>query len=87
MFSFNNKRRVEEDLEKIRVANLPEAERARVLAAKEAELAKGRAKVEKLRIKDYFAMVIAALSIVLPYALAIFGVLGAVILLFGFIYG
>ncbi len=73
-------------MEKIRVANLPEAERATLQAAKEAELAKGRAQVEKLRFKDYVAMILAVFSLVLPYVLAIFGVLGIVVLLFWFFF-
>lgn len=82
MFGFNNKRRLEEDLEKIRVANLPDDERAELEQAREQALAEGRAKVEKLGFKDFFAMTVAVVSLILPYALAIFGAMGVVILLF-----
>ena len=82
MFGMNNKRRLEEDLEKIRVANLPDDERAELEAAKEKDLAEGRAKVEKLGFKDYLAMVIAAVSLILPYVLFIFGAMAVVVLLF-----
>ena len=78
---FNN-RRVEEDLERIRKANLPPEIR-------EAEEEKERKAIEALRsgdtritMKDILAMIIAVLSILLPYALIIIVVLVVFLFLF-----
>lgn len=78
---FGGKRRVEEDLERIRKANLsPEK-----LAQEEQAQAEDRARIaeaaEHLTAKDYLAMAIAALSIIMPYALIIFAVVGVVLFL------
>ena len=78
---FNN-RRLEEDLERIRKANLPPEIR-------EAEEEKDRIAMEAIRsgeihftVKDIFAMSIAALSLILPYALILFGVIAIFLLWF-----
>jgi len=78
-----HKHRVEEDLERIRKANLPPD----VL---EAEEKKEREAVEALQsddvritAKDVLAMIIAAFSIIIPYALLFIGV--AVMVLYFFL--
>jgi len=81
---FSN-RRVEEDLERIRKANLPPEKR-------EEEEAKEREAMEalesgdvKITVKDVIAMIIAAFSIVIPYALIFLGL--AALVLFFFVRG
>ena len=77
-----NSRRVEEDLERIRKANLPPEIR-------EAEEEKERKAIEAIKsgetritAKDILAMIIAVFSLVIPYALIIFGVVVLFVLLF-----
>ncbi|MCL1796579.1 MAG: hypothetical protein FWG37_06795 [Clostridia bacterium] len=61
------KNRVEEDLARIREANLPpEKRRAHKTAAMD----------DKVGAKDILAMIIAVFSIVLPYAALFIGVMG-----------
>jgi hypothetical protein len=66
-----SRRRVEEDLEKIRKANLPpeklEEERRREQ--------KGKENLTKLEKGDIPAMIIAAFSVLLPYVLIFAGIL------------
>ena len=70
--------RVEEDLEKIRRSNLPpekfEEEERLERERKEAML--------NLEKNDLLAMILAVLSLVLPYILAFVGIIGIVIFLF-----
>jgi len=77
-----DKRRVEEDLERIRRANLPpevrEAEDEENRKAMEAF----RDSENRLTAKDIFAMIIAVLSLILPYAIIIFGIMVLVIFMF-----
>jgi len=77
---FNN-RRVEEDLERIRRANLP---RERRDSADKKEKRARDASKEDLRFsfKDIFAMTIAVFSLLLPYVLIIGGVVVVALLLF-----
>jgi len=82
---FNNRRRLEEDLERIRQANLPpealEAEEERRRLQKETQEAAGQDKI-KLTAKDVLAMTIAILSIIVPYVLVIFAGIALVLFLF-----
>jgi len=70
--------RVEEDLERIRKSNLPPDQ----LATEEAKEALGKENRRHLERGDIFAMILAAFSIIIPYALAIMGAMGLVLLLF-----
>lgn len=65
------KRRVEEDLQRIREANLPE-EKAHKENIKPDDV--------KLERGDILAMTLAVMSLVLPYILAFLGIMGAVLL-------
>lgn len=69
--------RVEEDLERIRQANLPEQQRA----AEEAERQRTRKKAGELEKGDIPAMIIAAFSVLGPYALAFVGVVAVIVAL------
>jgi len=81
---FNNRARLEEDLERIRKANLPLEKRLEEEQKEEAEkkaIKKSLASEEgKLTIKDIFAMTIAILSLILPYAAIIILAMGVVAL-------
>jgi len=66
MFGFN-KRRLEEDLERIRKSNLSPEKRAAEDAAEQADKEFIREALKGVRAKDVFAMTIAAFSVVLPY--------------------
>jgi hypothetical protein len=79
---FFNNRRVDEELERIRKANLPpeqlEAEEAKEREVKEAF----ESDDVKITAKDILAMTIAALSILLPYAAIFIGIAILVMFLF-----
>lgn len=75
-----DRRRVDEDLEKIRRTNLPH------LFAKEESKALSEP-TEKIGAKDIFAMIVAVFSIVLPYVLGFIGILGALMVVFIMIFG
>ena len=78
---FNN-RRVEEDLERIRRANLPD-ERLAALKAEEQRAAHSAGQSElRFSFKDIFAMTIAVFSLVLPYVFIIGGALALALFLF-----
>ena len=72
---FFQRRRVEEDLERIRKANLPAAAEDSGEAGKEPE---------RIGAKDILAMIIAIFSIVLPYVLIFIAVMA--LLLFSLYY-
>lgn len=76
---FSN-RRVEEDLERIRKANLPpeklEAEEAKEQAVRDA-ISTGEIRIT---FKDIFAMTIAVFSLILPYLLVTAAVIGLLFL-------
>lgn len=78
---FNN-RRVEEDLERIRAANRPFPEQSE----KGGKVSKGKPAASDnplhLTAKDILAMIIAVLSLLLPYVFIIGGAVVLVILLF-----
>lgn len=67
---FFNRRRVDEDLERIRKANLPEEKLA---AEKPPEPAP-----ERIGGKDILAMIIAAFSVIIPYVLIFLAVVGGI---------
>lgn len=69
---FFRKNRVEEDLDRIRKANLPEE-----------KLKGNKEKSDDLQLEkgDILAMTLAVMSLVVPYILAFLGIMGAVILL------
>lgn len=70
------KRRVEEDLERIRQANLPE----KYAAEQEQKVQEKASKEERVGAKDVFAMIIAVFSIILPYVLGFVAIMGLLIL-------
>ena len=72
---FFGKKRVEEDLKKIRETNLPKEESR-----------KERSEDLNLEIGDILAMTLAIMSLLLPYILAFLGIMGAVLLLMKFIW-
>lgn len=69
---FGRDHQVEADLERIRRANLPPDKL--IALEQEEEALKKKVKETKLTAGETFAMVIAALSIIGPYVLAILGV-------------
>ena len=79
---FGNRRVVEEELERIRKANLTPEQ----LEAEEANEREMREAIQsgeiKLTAKDVLAMIIAALSIVVPYMLLFIGLAVLMFLLF-----
>jgi hypothetical protein len=68
---FFGKNRVEEDLQKIREANLPKEKLSNEEHPDDLNLEKG----------DVLAMILAVMSLVLPYILAFVGIMGIVVLL------
>ena len=69
---FFRKNRVEEDLNRIRESNLPKEKlNKKVHSDDDLKLEKG----------DILAMILAVLSLILPYILAFLGIMGAVLLL------
>ena len=73
---FFGKKRVEEEIKKIRETNLPKEE-SRKERSEDLNLEKG----------DILAMTLAIMSLLLPYILAFLGIMGAVLLLMKFIWG
>ncbi len=73
---FGGKKRVEEDLEKIRFANLSPEKQDKELAEK--ELRKKEIDSIKYEKNDRLALIIATFSIVLPYLFTFIAVIGAV---------
>jgi hypothetical protein len=70
---FFRRNRVEEDLERIREANLPDREEIKMNEKQSDDLG--------LEKGDILAMVLAVISLILPYAIAFLGALGIVIFL------
>ncbi len=73
------KNRVEEDLEKIRKANLPNDK----LQEEETKPKKNDLQLEK---NDLLAMVLAVMSLILPYVIAFVGIMAAVVFLLSLLY-
>lgn len=71
------KSRVEEDLEKIRFANLPH-EKLNEKSNEQEEL--------KLEKNDILAMILAVLSLILPYFAAFVAIMACVVFLLGYFY-
>ena len=77
---FWNRNRVEEDLQRIREANLPrEKEKAREAADR---LQKTRDLTGRIGVKDVVAMILAIFSLILPYVVAFVLALGLFVVLF-----
>lgn len=70
---FLKKNRVDEDLERIREANLPNQELIKINEKRSDDLG--------LEKGDLLAMVLAVMTLILPYVIAFLGTIGAVILL------
>jgi hypothetical protein len=68
---FLKKNRVDEDLERIREANLPNKEEIKMNAKHSDDLG--------LEKGDLLAMVLAVISLILPYVIAFLGAIGVVI--------
>jgi len=83
---FGGKRKVEEDLEKIRRANLPTNSDHDEPHDSNPKL-DGEKKVETLRFKDVFAIILALLSLVMPYFLVFAALLLGIWLLVRFLAG
>lgn len=80
---FFRHRRVEEDLEKIRRANLPAEKLSQELAEEESARQAARENLEGITAKDILAMIIAVFSLILPYILTFVVVIWAVLSLLG----
>ncbi len=77
-----SRRRVEEDLERIRKANLP----AEKQAEEEKQQQAARENASRLEKGDLLAMMIAFFSVVLPYILIFIGVMAVLVLLMALIF-
>lgn len=75
---FFQKNRVEEDLRRIREANLPAA--TIQAEAKAQQRSKSREAMDHIGLQDIAAMVIAIFSLILPYVIAFVGIMAAVVL-------
>ena len=75
---FFRKNRVEEDLDRIREANIPEE-----------KLNKNKELPDDLQLEkgDILAMTLAVMSLILPYILAFLGIMGGVLLLMRWFWG
>lgn len=84
-----NKNRVEEDLEKIRNANLPykktysEANKQDTAYIYNKNIEEDDLKLEK---GDLLAMILAVMSLILPYIIAFVGIMAGVMFLLGYFY-
>lgn len=72
---FNFKNRVEEDLERIRRANLPPDKSDEELVKKQ-EISSATGEKLSLEKNDLTAMILAVFSLILPYFLVFIGVMG-----------
>lgn len=81
---FFKKNRVEEDLERIREANLPSQKDINQKETDKININQDDIRLEK---GDILAMVLAVISLVLPYILAFLAIMGAVMLLMKFLWG
>ena len=77
-----SRRRVEEDLDRIRKANLP----AEKQAEEEKQQQAARENASRLEKGDLLAMIIAFFSVILPYILIFIGVMAALVLLMALIF-
>ncbi len=81
---FNNKKRVDEDLERIRFSNLPKDKQEQELNKIEAQ--KKEIKSIRLEKNDRLALILATFSIVLPLVLIFVAVVAVVVGLFYWIF-
>lgn len=81
---FGNKRRVDEDLEKIRFANLSKEEQEKELN----KIKTQKKEIESIRFEknDRLALILATFSIVLPFVLIFVAVIAVVVGLFYWIF-
>lgn len=81
---FNNKRKVDEDLEKIRFANLSKEEQEQELNKIKAQ----KKEIESIKFEknDRLALILATFSVVLPYVLIFIAVIAVVVGLFYWIF-
>lgn len=79
---FFQKRRLEEDLARIRRANLSPEKLREEEAAEQKMKAAVQENRERLSAKDVFAMIIAVFSLILPYVLGLLAVWALVVWLF-----
>lgn len=81
---FNNKRRIEEDLEKIRFSNLPQDKQEEELNKIESQ----KKEMESIRFEknDRLALILATFSIVMPLVLIFLAVIAVVVGLFYWIF-
>ncbi len=84
MFFGGNKRRVEEDLERIRFSNLPIEKQEQELSEKERQ----KKEIESIQYEknDRLALILATFSIVLPLVFIFIAVLAVVVGLFYWIF-
>lgn len=84
MFFGGNKRRVEEDLERIRFSNLPIEKQKQELSEKERQ----KKEIESIQYEknDRLALILATFSIVLPLVFIFIAVLAVVVGLFYWIF-
>ena len=80
--NIGNRRRVDEDLKRIRQANLSPEQLAEQEDQAEAEKRETIERLKDFTFKDFLAMVIAALSIIIPYLLIFSAVMALFIFLF-----
>ena len=78
---FWNNKRLEEDLERIRQANLPPEKLAAEQAARKSDEDDIKEKLKDTGAREIFVMMIAALSIILPYI----GMIAVMLLAFWFV--
>lgn len=84
-----NKNRVEEDLEKIRNANLPDKKTYSEANKQDAAYIYNKNFEEddlKLEKGDLLAMILAVMSLILPYVIAFVGIMAGVMFLLGYFY-
>jgi len=83
---FFHRRRVEEDLERIRKANLPSPPGEAKTGGTSPNRPEKRGE-DRIGVKDILAMIIAIFSIILPYVLVFVGIIGLVLLLLYYFWG
>ena len=79
---FGNRHRVEEDLERIRQANLSPEELEEQQEKAAAEKEETIERLKEFTFKDFLAMVLAALSIIVPYFLIFSAIMALFVFLF-----
>lgn len=82
-----NKKRVEEDLEKIRNANLPNKD-PNFDGNNSSYVYNRNTNEEELKLEkgDLLAMILAVMSLIVPYIIAFVGIMAGVVFLLGYFY-